>query len=157
MSGPDAMAPPEATTSNAMRWAIIILLAVGALIAFVDRTSISAAIASKPFKEHFHLTDLGRGWLNSAFFWSYALLQIPMGVIVDRYGVKWPYAISFVIWCVASMLTALTTALAGLIVARVSSSAAVLFFAAAVSVAALTATFAPGIRHMQPLEEVAPA
>src|ERR1700740_2650833 len=111
MSGPDAVAPPEATTSNAMRWAIIILLAVGALIAFVDRTSISAAIASKPFKEHFHLTDLGRGWLNSAFFWSYALLQIPMGFIVDRYGVKWPYTISFVIWCVASMLTAMTTAL----------------------------------------------
>ncbi len=123
MSGPDAMAP-AATTSNGMRWAIIILLAVGALIAFVDRTSISAAIASKPFKEHFHLTDLGRGWLNSAFFWSYAVVQVPMGIVVDRYGVKWPYTVSFVLWCLASMLTAMTTALAGLIVMRLLIGAA---------------------------------
>jgi MFS family permease len=124
MSGPDATAPPEAANPGAMRWAIIILLALGALIAFVDRTSISAAIASKPFKEHFHLTDLGRGWLNSAFFWSYAVLQIPMGYIVDRYGVKWPYTISFVVWCAASVMTAMTTALAGLIMMRLLIGAA---------------------------------
>jgi ACS family D-galactonate transporter-like MFS transporter len=33
-----------------------------------------------------------RGWLNSAFFWSYGLFQLVMGWVVDRYGVKWPYA-----------------------------------------------------------------
>ena len=117
-------AAPRDTAVATKRWAIILLLAVGALIAYVDRTSISAAIASKPFKEHFQLTDLGRGWLNSAFFWSYAVLQVPMGIVVDRYGVKWPYTISFVVWCVASMLTATTTALAGLIIMRLLIGAA---------------------------------
>jgi MFS family permease len=62
-----------------------------------------------------------------------------------------------VIFMAAMSASAAAPALAGLIVAKVSSSAAVLFFAAAVSVAALTATFASGIRTMQPLEEVAPA
>jgi MFS family permease len=124
MTSPDAAAPRGAVAGKTMRWAIILLLAVGAMIAFVDRTSISAAIAAKPFKEHFHLTDIGRGWLNSAFFWSYAVLQVPMGIVVDRYGVKWPYTISFVIWCIASMLTAMTTALAGLIVMRLLIGAA---------------------------------
>jgi MFS family permease len=33
-----------------------------------------------------------RGWLNSAFFWTYGLFQLVMGWVVDRYGVKWPYA-----------------------------------------------------------------
>jgi MFS family permease len=71
------------------------------MIAFVDRTSMSSAIAAPSFKAHFHLSDVGRGWVNSAFFWSYAIVQIPMGWVVDRYGVKIPYAISFVLWCVA--------------------------------------------------------
>jgi MFS family permease len=44
--------------------------------------------------------------LNSAFFWAYALLQIPAGWVVDRYGVKVPYAVSFLFWCLASAATA---------------------------------------------------
>jgi hypothetical protein len=62
-----------------------------------------------------------------------------------------------VIFMFAMSASAAAPALAGLIVAKVSSQAAVLFFAASVSVAALTATFASGIRTMRPLEEVAPA
>jgi MFS family permease len=62
-----------------------------------------------------------------------------------------------VIFMAAMSASAAAPALAGLIVAHVSSAAAVLFFAASVSVAALTATFASGIRTMRPLEEVAAA
>jgi MFS family permease len=36
------------------------------------------------------------GWLFSGFFWSYALLQIPTGMILDRFGVTWVYAIEIV-------------------------------------------------------------
>ena len=106
------------------RWSILALLAVGALIAFVDRTSISSALATASFKEHFHLSNLDRGWINSAFFWSYAALQIPMGWVVDRYGVKRAYTICFVVWCAASALTGLATTLAGLIVMRLIVGAA---------------------------------
>jgi ACS family D-galactonate transporter-like MFS transporter len=54
---------------------------VGALIAFVDRTSISSALAAPSFKDHFHLSHhLDRGWLNSAFFWSYAAVPDPDGL-----------------------------------------------------------------------------
>lgn len=108
----------------ANRWAILVLLAVGSLIAFVDRTSMSSAIAAKSFKAHFDLSNIDRGWVNSAFFWSYALFQVPMGWVVDRYGVKWPYAVSFLIWCAASALIGLTTALSGLIVFRLIVGAA---------------------------------
>jgi hypothetical protein len=62
-----------------------------------------------------------------------------------------------VIFMVAMSASAAAPVLAGLIVAKASSQVAVLFFAGSVSVAALTATFAPGIRGMGPLEEVAPA
>ena len=37
----------------------------------------------------------GVGGLLSAFFWSYALLQMPAGWLVDRFGMKWTYAVAF--------------------------------------------------------------
>jgi ACS family D-galactonate transporter-like MFS transporter len=106
------------------QWIILALLAMGALIAFVDRINISAALTVEPFKQHFQLSDVDRGWINSAFFWSYALFQVPMGWVVDRFGVKKPYAICFAVWCVASALIGLMPALWGLILMRLIIGAA---------------------------------
>jgi ACS family D-galactonate transporter-like MFS transporter len=108
---------------DSKRWIIVGLLSLGAIIAFVSRTNISAALAYKPFVEHFQLSDIDRGTLSSAFFWSYAALQIPVGWLVDRYGVKIPYAISFVIWCLASAATGLTRSVSELTALRVLTGA----------------------------------
>ncbi len=87
------------------------LLCVGYMIAYFDRVNLSVALASDEFKRYFQLSDIDRGNLNSAFFWTYAALQIPAGWLVDRYGVKWPFAIGFVGWSVLSGLTAWATSL----------------------------------------------
>ena len=106
------------------RWGMLFLMALGVLIAFVDRTSISSALASPAFKHHFQLSDVGRGWVGAAFFWSYGLAQAPMGWVVDRYGVKVPYTICFVIWCAATAATGLMTTIPELIAMRVVVGAA---------------------------------
>lgn len=112
-----------AKTVDPKRWIMLSLLGLGAIIAFVSRTNISAALAVPDFIRTFHLSDIARGTLNSAFFWSYAALQIPTGWLVDRYGVKLPYAISFVIWCLASAATGLTRTLTQLTTLRVITGA----------------------------------
>ena len=99
-------------------WGILILLSIGVLIAYADRSSISAAIANPDFVRHFGMSDVQRGWIGSAFFWSYALAQIPMGWIVDRYGVKTPYAICFALWCLATAAAGLMTTVVGLVIMR---------------------------------------
>ncbi len=71
------------------------------------------------FIKAFQLSDTDRGVLNSAFFWAYAVLQIPAGWLVDRYGVKWPYALGFLFWCLASAGTALLSTVAQLITLRI--------------------------------------
>src|SRR3546814_18647841 len=76
-------------------WPVLFLLSLGVLIAYVDRTSISSALDEVSFIRHFALTDVDRGWVNSAFFWSYGLVQVPMGWVGDRYGVMLPYTICF--------------------------------------------------------------
>ena len=94
------MSPQSAPSRR--RWTIIALLNAGMIIAYVSRSNLPVALAVPDFIHAFHLSDLDRGTLNSAFFWSYAALQIPAGWVVDRYGVKWPYALSFLFWCLAS-------------------------------------------------------
>ncbi|MFC0406971.1 MFS transporter [Roseomonas elaeocarpi] len=123
MEKPAAPAAPVVATST-LQWVILGLLALGALVSFVDRTSISAALTVPSFKAHFQLSDIDRGWVNSAFFWSYAVLQVPLGWATDRYGVKRPYTVCFFVWCVATALTGLTTTLSALIVMRLIVGAA---------------------------------
>ena len=88
------------------------------VIAYVDRTALSVAIAVPEFRGHFSLTDSQRGLMNSAFFWSYALLQVPAGWVVDRYGVKYPYAVGFLLWSLISAGTALTRSVTQLFTVR---------------------------------------
>ena len=99
------MTTPAGSTVGAKRWAVVVLLCFGMVIAYVDRTALSVVIAVPDFRNFFGLTDSQRGLMNSAFFWSYALLQVPAGWMVDRYGVKYPYAASFVFWSIVSALT----------------------------------------------------
>ena len=100
------------------RWLTVFLLAAGLVIAYVDRTNLTVALAAADFKQYFHFTDEQRGWLNSAFFWSYTLLQIPAGLVVDRFGVKRPVALALLFWCVVSAATSTATLLWHLIALR---------------------------------------
>ena len=101
------------------RWVIVGLLSLGMIIAYVSRTNLSVVLAIPSFIKSFHLSDTDRGMLNSAFFWAYAALQIPAGWVVDRYGVKFPYAFSFVFWCMASASTAFAHSVTQLVTLRV--------------------------------------
>lgn len=97
----------NATTpiSATRKWTVVCLLGLGMVIAYVDRANLSVVLALKDFVRLFHLSDLDRGFLNSAFFWSYAVLQIPAGWVVDRYGTKIPYAVGFLFWSLTSAAT----------------------------------------------------
>ena len=100
------------------KWSVVILLSLGMVIAYVDRANLSSVLALRDFRELFHLSDTDRGLLNSAFFWSYAALQLPAGWIVDRYGAKRPYAICFALWSVASAASGMVQGMGQLVSAR---------------------------------------
>ncbi len=126
---PDLASSPLITTrapatsftdgSGGRRWTIIGLLSLGMVVAYVSRSNLAVALTLPDLVKSFHLSDTDRGTLNSSFFWAYALLQVPAGWLVDRYGVKWPYALGFLFWCLASAGTALVNSAAQLIALRV--------------------------------------
>jgi ACS family D-galactonate transporter-like MFS transporter len=78
----DAVAP---TPVPRLRWRIGSLIGAGVLINYFDRISLS--VAGPQLQLAFALTPADMGLLLSAFFWSYALLQIPAGLLLDRFGV----------------------------------------------------------------------
>ena len=64
------------------RWGIGVLLGAGILINYFDRVNIS--VAAPQLQQEFGLTPAELGLLFSAFFWSYAILQVPVGMVLDR-------------------------------------------------------------------------
>lgn len=103
---PNEQTAPARVSQDARHWAVIALLCTAFMVAYFDRQNLSFALSDSSFKSYFQLTDKSRGLLNSAFFWSYAALQIPAGWFVDRYGVKRPFAIGFALWSLLAGCTA---------------------------------------------------
>jgi MFS transporter, ACS family, D-galactonate transporter len=103
--------------TNARRWSIVALLFTASLINYFDRATISFALPL--ISTDLHLGPEAKGVLLSAFFWSYALMQIPMGVLADRVNLRWLYAVSFTLWSVSQGLIGLATGLGTLIAFRV--------------------------------------
>jgi len=104
--------------STTGRWLVVVLLALAAVFAYIDRVNLSVALIDPHFKAFFKLSNTDRGLTNSAFFWSYALLQVPAGWIVDRFGSKRPMAIGFLVWSLLTAATALTTGFSALFAVR---------------------------------------
>src|SRR6202163_1035933 len=96
---------------------VLFLLSVAALINYIDRSNLS--IAADLIKGELHLSDLQLGTLLSAFFWTYACMQIPAGWLVDRFDVKWVFASGFFLWSVATAATGILHGFVALIVVRV--------------------------------------
>src|ERR1700747_793930 len=82
------------------RWLIIALLFFAVLVNYIDRGNLS--IVAVPLMRDFNVSAGRMGTLLSAFFWSSALLQIPAGYLVDRFGLRWTYAVAFLAWSIAS-------------------------------------------------------
>ncbi len=104
------------TISNGGRWAIVGLLFVASLINYFDRATIAFALPL--ISRDLHLGPEAKGVLLSAFFWSYALMQIPMGALADRVNLRWLYAVSFTLWSISQGLMGLAGGLGTLIVFR---------------------------------------
>jgi MFS family permease len=100
------------------RWWIAALLFIAGLINYFDRTIISVALPV--IAADLHLGPARMGILLSAFFWSYALMQIPIGWLSDRFNLRWLYAGCFALWSLTCGLTGFTTSLAVMFVLRVA-------------------------------------
>ena len=90
-----------------VRWRIITMLLVAATINYIDRVNLS--YAAPTLMHEFGIGPAQMGVVLSAFLWTYFLLQVPMGMALDRFGVRYVYGGAAFLWGVATMLTATAT------------------------------------------------
>jgi ACS family D-galactonate transporter-like MFS transporter len=77
------------------------LVFVNVVINYLDRTNLS--VAAPALSGELELTPVQMGYIFSAFGWSYALLQIPGGLIADRFGPRVLYAFCLITWSLTTM------------------------------------------------------
>lgn len=92
------------------------LLALGVVIAFFDRINLS--VSQSALHASFGLSLIAFGYLSSAFSWTYAAMQMPAGILLDRLGVKRVGRIGTFIWSMSSFAAALAPGLGTFIAAR---------------------------------------
>jgi ACS family D-galactonate transporter-like MFS transporter len=98
------------------RWTIALLLGVGVLVNYFDRVNLT--VSHDALCSEFRITDVTFGFLLGAYNWTYALCQLPSGVLLDRFGVRRVGLVSTLLWSVASFAAALTRGIGGFFAAR---------------------------------------
>jgi ACS family D-galactonate transporter-like MFS transporter len=98
------------------RWRIAWLLGVGVLVNYFDRVNLS--VSQGALHEAFGISTVTFGYLLSAYSWTYALLQMPSGLLLDRFGVKRVSRISTILWSVASFAAAVSTGIGTFLASR---------------------------------------
>lgn len=99
-----------------IRWFVCALMWGAIAINFIDRTML--AIATPYIMNDLSITTEEMGMVMSAFFLCYALLQIPAGVISEKYGQRKALGWSVLWWSVATALTGIATGFKSILAMR---------------------------------------
>ncbi|MEO6731589.1 MAG: MFS transporter [Ferruginibacter sp.] len=85
-----------------VRFTILAAVFMNVVVNYMDRSNISVAA---PFiSDEFKLNSVQLGLIFSAFAWTYAALQIPGGILADRFGPRIMYTVILTMWSIVTLL-----------------------------------------------------
>jgi ACS family D-galactonate transporter-like MFS transporter len=111
---PQSFAP--VTRVPGRRWRIGWLLGLGVLVNYLDRVNLT--VSQDSLHTAFGISFATFGVLAAAYNYTYALCQLPIGVILDRFGIRRVGRVSIFIWSIASFAAAAATSVSWLFGAR---------------------------------------
>ncbi len=98
--------------------AAVTLLVIAGLINYLDRSTLS--IANKAISSEMHLSATQMGLLLSAFSLPYAFAQLPIGVMLDRFGARVMLGAGMLLWSLAQAGAGMVQTLNQFIMARLA-------------------------------------
>jgi MFS transporter, ACS family, D-galactonate transporter len=110
MAQANLLSPPR------RRWRIAWLLGLGVLVNYFDRVNLSVSQAA--LYTTFGISSVTFGYLSGAYNWTYAMCQLPIGVILDKFGIRRVGRVSTFLWSIASFAAAISQSVGGLFGAR---------------------------------------
>jgi len=79
-----------------IRWLIIWMCFLANAISYIDRANL--AIAAPAIRAELGINAAEMGLVLSAFFWTYAVMQLPAGWFIDKVGVRISLAFAVTWW-----------------------------------------------------------
>jgi len=109
-----ADAAPIHVRISRREWIVILLLVLSVVINYVDRSNLGLAMPL--LERQFSFSPLRAGEMLSAFFWTYALVQLfgLAGELTDRFPVGWVLMLGYLLWSTATAFVGLSTSYAAL-------------------------------------------
>jgi len=99
-----------------VRWVVAVLLSAAAAVAYLDRVVISNVV--KELQSGIGISDREAGWVLASFVLGYSVMQIPMGRLGDRVGLRYILPGIVVMWSVLTALTPVVGSLLALCLVR---------------------------------------
>lgn len=91
-----AIAATDAAKPSGVRWNIFLLMLFLISINYIDRASLSVAMPL--ISKEFDVDPAMQGLILSSFFWTYAVMQIPGGMLADRFKPRIVIALATIFW-----------------------------------------------------------
>jgi ACS family D-galactonate transporter-like MFS transporter len=98
------------------RWFIVLMCFLAVAINYIDRANLGVAVPL--IKKEYGLDPAVMGLVLSGFFWSYALMQLPCGWLIDRFGSRATYTVATLIMSAATVATAFAGGVVSLFACR---------------------------------------
>jgi MFS transporter, ACS family, D-galactonate transporter len=96
-----------AAKPTTVRWKIFFLMLFLVSVNYIDRASLSVAMPL--ISREFDIDPAWQGLILSSFFWTYAFMQVPGGMLADRFKPRIVIALATVFWGAFQALAALAT------------------------------------------------
>jgi MFS family permease len=85
---------------------------------YLDRICLAQIIASESFRRHIQLQGWEIDMVKGAFFWAYALAQVPAGWLSDRFGARALICVYIATWSLFTAATSFSVGFVTLLLAR---------------------------------------
>jgi len=92
----------SANVPTRVRFTILAAVFVNVVINYMDRSNIS--VAGPLISDELKLSSVQLGLIFSAFGWTYAALQIPGGILADRFRPRIMYTVILIMWSIVTLL-----------------------------------------------------
>jgi MFS family permease len=100
-----------------LRWFITGMISLLTVANYLDRGNL--AVAAPLIMQDLGVSHTLMGLILSAFVWPYALMNLPSGWLVDRFGPRLLLTVAGVLWSCAAALTGFASSLAQFMVLRI--------------------------------------
>lgn len=109
-------------TRRPIRWVFAGLLLLASVINYIDRQTLS--VLAVTIQHEMHLSDVRYGYVVQCFLFTYMVMYVVSGRLVDRFGARRTQGVFLLCWSIANALTGFTRGFLSLSACRAALGAA---------------------------------